>query len=142
MAKVSTKKNKTWEEDGILEFNVETKVGELKKTNGMVLGRSKIDSVESGSRFVIASKEVEILQEVSDSAEKSPEWKTRSYPKVVTSTAKRCVPLFSRGKSAISMQNLKPLVLPKPSYEHQVRNLSITSFKNLRFLHDHCISCH
>nr|XP_018906080.1 PREDICTED: DNA repair and recombination protein RAD54B-like [Bemisia tabaci] len=145
MAKVSTKKNKTWEEDGILEFNVETKVGELKKTNGMVLGRSKIDSVESGSRFVIASKEVEILQEVSDSAEKSPEWKTRSYPKVVASTAKRCVPLFSRGKSAISMQNLKPLVLPKPSYEHQwkfnenhrpVVDVSIEAFL-LRVLRDH-----
>ncbi|XP_011875667.1 PREDICTED: DNA repair and recombination protein RAD54B-like isoform X3 [Vollenhovia emeryi] len=113
--KVSSKKHKTWDSDGLLEVTGKTAI--LKDLDGNVLGRGTIhpSNAIEGSRLVVGNKQVEIVDQVSQelfvpekSLEETVEELLRNKAKVPSTRA--FVPLFSSTKGLAL--NSEPLVMP------------------------------
>ncbi|XP_071561970.1 DNA repair and recombination protein RAD54B isoform X1 [Temnothorax nylanderi] len=114
--KVTSKKHKTWDSDGLLEVTGKSAI--LKDLDGNVVGRSKINPSNAieGFRLIIGNKQVEITDQVSQelllpekSLEKTVEELSRNKFNKVSSTH-AFVPLFSSAKGLTL--NSEPLVMP------------------------------
>ncbi|XP_025075415.1 DNA repair and recombination protein RAD54B-like isoform X2 [Pogonomyrmex barbatus] len=110
--KISSKKHKTWDGDGLLE--VTGKSGILKDLDGNIMGRTIINSstVAEGFKLIIGNKQIEIINQLSqeqyvpeNNIEKMVE---ESRKKVKVSIAQAFTSLQSSAKAL----NTEPLVMP------------------------------
>lgn len=135
--KISTKKHKTWEGDGTLELTGRTAT--LKDEDGKTIASStgfKADTIEEGSRLIVGSKEVELIEKVSETDEKDTEKENsvRNIPPVKKARLDVFRPpkVFEDISGTSSGSSFKqvgtvedmptdfvPLVMPRPSFEHQ-----------------------
>lgn len=135
--KISTKKHKTWEGDGTLEILGRTAT--LKDEDGKTIASStglKLDSIEEGSRLIVGSKEVELIEKASDIT--GSETEKQSSEQIGPQLKKARVEVFKppgvyeETKKASSGSSFKqvgtveeippdfvPLVMSQPSFEHQ-----------------------
>ncbi|XP_036143048.1 DNA repair and recombination protein RAD54B isoform X2 [Monomorium pharaonis] len=109
--KVTSKKHKTWENDGLLEVTGKNVI--LKDLDSNVIGKSSINpsKIIEGSTLIVANKQVEIIDQVSQqllAPEKSLE-KTVELSRKRFKSSHTFTPLFS---SKGLMLNSEPLVMP------------------------------
>ncbi|KYQ58212.1 DNA repair and recombination protein RAD54B [Trachymyrmex zeteki] len=113
IGKVTSKKHKTWDSDGLLEIVGKNAI--LKDLDDNVIGRTTINpsNAVEGSRLIIGNKQVEIIEQLSQelsvpdkSLEKVVEKLSKNKFKV--SSAHTFMPLFSSTKAL----NSEPLVMP------------------------------
>nr|XP_012228606.1 PREDICTED: DNA repair and recombination protein RAD54B-like isoform X2 [Linepithema humile] len=112
--KVTSKKHKTWDGDGLLE--VIGKSATLKDLDGKIMGKTRIDpnNAVAGFRFIIGQKQIEITDEVSQ--ELVPEKNSKkiieeSLQNRLQASTKPFVPLLSPTKTGLVL-NHEPLVMP------------------------------
>ncbi|XP_065084576.1 DNA repair and recombination protein RAD54B-like [Ochlerotatus camptorhynchus] len=133
--KISTKKHKTWERDGTLELCGRSAT--LRDEEGKVIANStgiKVDTVEEGSRLIVGSKEVEVIEKIlsNDRTEKMNSEQTVPAKRPKLNTFKPPKPREVPGETSFSGKSFKhvgateeipsdfvPLVMQPPSYEHQ-----------------------
>lgn len=113
--KITSKKHKTWDSDGLLEITGKRAI--LKDLDGNVVGKTTINSSNAveGSRLIIGNKEVEIIDQVSQellvsekSLEKTVEELSRN--KFKASSTRAFTPLSSSTQGLAL--NSEPLVMP------------------------------
>ncbi|KAL6260447.1 hypothetical protein P5V15_007972 [Pogonomyrmex californicus] len=111
--KISSKKHKTWDGDGLLE--VTGKSGILKDLDGNIMGRTIINSsnVAEGFKLIIGNKQIEIINQLSqeqyvpeNNIEKMVEELSRKKVKVSIAQA------FTSLQSSVKALNTEPLVMP------------------------------
>ncbi|XP_058460266.1 DNA repair and recombination protein RAD54B-like [Malaya genurostris] len=141
--KITTKKHKTWEGDGTLELS--GKSATLRNEDGKIIASStgiKPEDFEEGSRIIVGSKEIEIIERFLNEDEKVQEcYSSPKKPKFVQTpnihfkvpAIRDNVPASSTYKQpgcdsafkqvAVSEEEIPkdftPLLMPAPSYEHQ-----------------------
>lgn len=67
---ITKKKHKTWDGDGLLEVQLDSPRAVLKDATGRYMGTNtkfEIDSLEEGYRMVVGGKEIELLEQITDS---------------------------------------------------------------------------
>ncbi|XP_032677670.1 DNA repair and recombination protein RAD54B-like isoform X1 [Odontomachus brunneus] len=113
--KISSKKHKTWDGDGLLE--VVGKNAVLKDLDGNIIGRTTINpsNAVEGSRLIIASKQIEIIDRASGELFVSDKHTEEAVEEPLQKRFKPCptrkfVPPLSSTKGLIL--NCKPLVMP------------------------------
>ncbi|XP_075215180.1 DNA repair and recombination protein RAD54B-like [Lycorma delicatula] len=130
--KISKKKHKTWEGDGILEVAGISVT--LKDSDGTFIGRAsnkKYADIHEGTQFYLANKEVEVLEEIkktiiaerkrplesNDNLPCKHEIKKCKSTNIIGEKVKRTVNFNSVlfAKTA----EIKPLIMPRPDQEHQ-----------------------
>ncbi|XP_058833751.1 DNA repair and recombination protein RAD54B-like [Topomyia yanbarensis] len=143
--KITTKKHKTWEGDGTLELT--GKCATLINEDGKIIASSngvKTEDFEEGSRVIVGSKELEIIEKLSSVGDASNENLQQQIPSkrskletidkhfkppavhnsiAVPSTSKR--PVLDTAFKQVAMSENEvpaefvPLLMGTPSYEHQ-----------------------
>lgn len=129
--KQSTKKHKTWEGDGTLHVSGKSVV--LKDTEGKILGTTSriISPLEEGSRILVGSKEVEIIDVVTTSQPlpmKLENKQKSNVPQTSIKTARPAkrgilshsfAPPIKRKTGPGILEHHAPLLMPQPPNEHQ-----------------------
>ncbi|KAG5325996.1 RA54B protein, partial [Acromyrmex heyeri] len=86
-SKITSKKHKTWDDDGLLEVTGKNAI--LKNSDGNIIGRTTIspNNMAEGYKLIIGSKQVEIIDKVSTESisQKSPEIEEPLQKKLKTS---------------------------------------------------------
>lgn len=136
--KRSTKKHKTFEGDGTL--TISNKTATLRGADGSYLGSSTIkpEEIEIGHRLTVGSNEVEIIEQTTgvklpkrkaddcDEQEAENKKKSKSNPSCFQTflNLSNSVKTKSTAKINFGLDSRKdyiPLIMPKPSEEHQLK---------------------
>ncbi|XP_052859722.1 DNA repair and recombination protein RAD54B-like [Anopheles cruzii] len=133
--KISTRKHKIWEGDGLLEVSGRSAI--LRDDAGKVISNAsglKLDEVQEGIQMVVGSKEVEILERleskaepcVTSSANVATENKTAlNEPLNVDCAHRKFKPIVSRSANdACEDQPVEPLIMKKLPFERQFQRNS------------------
>lgn len=135
--KRSTKKHKTFEDDGTL--TISNKTATLRGSDGSYLGSSTIkpEEIEIGSRLTIGSNDVEIIEQTI--GVKIPKRKAANDEEVSTEAKKKSKSnpssfqpymVLSHAKKSSSTQinfglekqtDYEPLIMPEPTQDHQLK---------------------
>ncbi|KYN17695.1 DNA repair and recombination protein RAD54B [Trachymyrmex cornetzi] len=158
-SKITSKKHKTWDDDGLLEVTGKNAI--LKNLDGNIIGRTTVNpnNMAEGSKLIIGSKQVEIIDKVSTEqsiSQKSPEVEEPLQKKLKTSIicafqspkknenatscekkvstenspeAKTKTSLYKTSGIIIIEQLPQELFVPKKSLEKTVEELSKNKFK-------------
>ncbi|KYM80237.1 DNA repair and recombination protein RAD54B [Atta colombica] len=115
VSKVTSKKHKTWDSDGLLEIVGKNAI--LKDLDDNVIGRTTINpsNAVEGTRLIIGNKQVEIIEQLSQELSSSEKNLKKiveelSKNKFKASSAHTFMPLFSSTKGLAL--NSEPLVMP------------------------------
>ncbi|XP_025264206.1 DNA repair and recombination protein RAD54B [Camponotus floridanus] len=100
---ITSKKNKTWDGDGLLEIIGENAI--LKDFDGKVMGKKIINpnSAVEGSRLIVGNKQIEIIDKVSQE-----EHVEETVEKVMQEKIEASTDVFTKGL----VMNCEPLVMP------------------------------
>ncbi|XP_025152483.1 DNA repair and recombination protein RAD54B isoform X1 [Harpegnathos saltator] len=113
--KISSKKHKTWDGDGLLE--VAGKSAVLKDLDGNVIGRATVNpsNAVEGSRLIIASKEIEIIDQASEELSVVSEKRSEETVEEPLQKKFKACPAYAfvppLPKKGLTL-NCKPLVMP------------------------------
>ncbi|XP_071451199.1 DNA repair and recombination protein RAD54B-like isoform X2 [Hetaerina americana] len=121
--KLSKKKHKKWEGDGVAEIGLHTVI--LKDCDGKVLGSTrgvKTAELEEGSRLIVGGKEIELIDVILDD-DKGNEVEGKlpkpEIPTAVTRPAKKPKLMISKTFIGVNANSQESLVMLPPPSEHQ-----------------------
>ncbi|KAL7301640.1 hypothetical protein TKK_0005647 [Trichogramma kaykai] len=120
IGKISTRKHKQWEDDGILEVRGKSAI--LKDVNGKFIGKTTVkpEMIEEGFRICMSGKEIEIVELAS--SQETVDVQTSDDGVISSSVLKPPIKKVKTSKGFIPVKssslhfNFEPLIMPNPTF--------------------------